>query len=63
MDKTLFEVLNSFSDVAEALKDKPMNKEFWKKQEEIWKELDRQSRKEQESIKMSWEKFNKPFDL
>ena len=57
---TALEILSD-PEITKKLLETPLPEGFWENQEKLWKEMDEEHKREQESIKMSDEKFNKPF--
>lgn len=56
-------ILNSFKDLADKIKQQPIDNNHWKREEELLKKRIEDRRKESISITMSAQKFHKAFSL
>lgn len=56
-------LLNSFKDLAENIKKKPIDNSHWKYEEELLKKRVENRKKESTAITMSAQKFQKAFSL
>lgn len=65
MKKSKLLILDSYKNIniIEELRNRPLSSSYWEKDAKISKELADKSKELQDSIRMSDEKFRKPFDL
>ncbi len=67
MDKkkniTIEDAKKAFKGLAEEIKDTPVNSDYWDKEDALMEESSKQHKLEQNSIKMSSEKFKKKFNF
>jgi len=57
------ETLKRLSEILEKTKGKPVSDNFFKKEAESLKKIREENKRINESIKMTWETFTRPFDL
>jgi len=64
MSKSKLEILEAFRNINfKELENIPLSEAYWKADAELCRKLHQKSKELQDSLKMSDEKFRKPFDL